>query len=68
MATSTDRAKRKFHDAPYGERCMATVTLKDGSLAQCGRYRKLGILCLQHHRMGEKANRTQKNASLRAKA
>ena len=42
---------RRFNDAPYGSRCMATVTLNDKSVAQCGRYRKVGVLCTQHHKM-----------------
>lgn len=33
--------KRRFIDAPTPmQRCEAEITLKDGSLAQCGRYRK----------------------------
>ena len=35
--------KRRFIDAPTPmQRCEAEITLKDGSLAQCGRYRKRG--------------------------
>lgn len=45
--------KRRFIDAPTEERCEATVTLTDGSLAQCGRYRKRGNLCTQHAKMTE---------------
>ena len=42
--------KRQFIDAPNAERCKADVTLSDGSKAQCGRRRKVGDLCLQHHK------------------
>lgn len=48
------KKKRTFVDAPYGKRCMADITLKDGSMAQCGRYRKIGILCRQHHKIAKK--------------
>lgn len=30
-------AKRRWTDAPPAERCAATVTLRDGTTAQCGR-------------------------------
>ena len=40
--------KRIFKDAPYEARCEANITLRDGSQAQCGRYRKVGCLCKQH--------------------
>lgn len=40
--------KRIFVDAPNAQRCKATITLKDKSLAQCGRYMKIGCLCRQH--------------------
>lgn len=46
-------SSRPFKDAPYGQRCMATVTLKDKSLAQCGRYRKVGIVCTQHFKIDQ---------------
>lgn len=47
------RHKRVFVDAPLDQRCTATITLKDGSAAQCGRYRKIGTLCRQHDGMGQ---------------
>ena len=55
LRTHFDRAKKKrvFKDAPYGQRCNATITLKDKSLAQCGRHRKVGTFCLQHSRLLE---------------
>ena len=43
--------KRRFIDAPTEQRCEAELTLKDGSLAQCGRYKKVGNLCTQHAKM-----------------
>lgn len=44
---------RRFIDAPSELRCSWTVTLRDGSEAQCGRYRRLGDpqLCTQHAKM-----------------
>lgn len=33
------------------KRCEWTVTLKDGSGAQCGRLKKVGRLCKQHSKM-----------------
>ncbi len=42
------RAKRVFVDAPDHLRCRATVTLKDGSTAQCGRQSKDKGFCHQH--------------------
>jgi hypothetical protein len=53
-AANSQTAKRIFRDAPFNDRCMATVTLKDKSLAQCGRYRTHGILCTQHHKIKER--------------
>ncbi len=47
-------AKRTFVDAPRDQRCTAIVTLKDGSLADCGRYRKIGDLCTQHAKMADR--------------
>jgi len=40
--------------APYPLRCEQSITLRDGSGAQCRRYAhpRLGGLCVQHHRMG----------------
>lgn len=45
--------KRRFIDAPRELRCEWTITLRDGSKAQCGRYRRLGArnLCTQHRKM-----------------
>ena len=42
---------RRFIDAPADVRCEWTVTLKDGSQAQCGRRRTIGSLCTQHAKM-----------------
>lgn len=39
---------RRFIDAQQEVRCKADVTLRDGSLAQCGRRRVVGDLCTQH--------------------
>jgi len=41
-------ATRRFIDAPQDQRCKATITLKDKSKAQCGRYKKIGDYCRQH--------------------
>lgn len=40
--------KRRFRDAPQQQRCTATITLRDKSEAQCGRYAKVKGLCRQH--------------------
>src|SRR5258706_478039 len=54
------RARRRFIDAPDASRCAATVYLRDGSGAQCGRNRRPpSALCTQHERI-------RQNASLRA--
>ena len=42
------KQKRRFIDAPNGSRCLYDIKLKDGSGAQCGRYRKIGDYCRQH--------------------
>lgn len=42
---------RKFIDAPQHSRCVHTIKLKDGSTAQCGRWRKVGDYCTQHAKM-----------------
>lgn len=47
---------RRFIDAPNDMRCMQDITMKDGSGAQCGRYRKLGQFCTQHATMRAKEN------------
>lgn len=39
---------RRFIDATAEERCEWTVTLRDGSTAQCGRRHTDGQLCTQH--------------------
>ncbi len=39
---------RTFTDAPIADRCTATITLSDGSTAQCGRRRYRGVFCWQH--------------------
>jgi uncharacterized Fe-S cluster-containing protein len=53
-------ALRRFKDAPSVCRCQATVHLKDGTTAQCGRYRKLGVHCTQHSKIvkQQSTNRT----------
>lgn len=44
-------AKRRWTDAPPAERCAATVTLRDGTTAQCGRRKVEGDeRCWQHQR------------------
>jgi len=42
---------RMYLDPPAKLRCQATITLRDGSKAQCGRRRKVGGLCTQHDAM-----------------
>lgn len=45
---------RRFIDAPMELRCYQTITLRDGSRAQCGRYAKHPDgLCTQHHAMAQ---------------
>jgi hypothetical protein len=44
-------AQRRFIDATAEERCEWTVTLQDGSKAQCGRRHTDGQLCTQHSKM-----------------
>lgn len=43
----------RFRDAPNNCRCQAVIRLKDKSTAQCGRYRKFGVLCTQHARKAD---------------
>lgn len=43
--------KRRFIDAPDGQRCEFGITLKDSSGARCGRHAKHGDLCTQHWRI-----------------
>lgn len=43
--------KRRFIDAPHQIRCMWNVTLRDGSLAQCGRAKTSEHFCTQHAKM-----------------
>lgn len=45
--------KRRFVDALNGDRCAWTITLKDGSDAQCGRRHTDGLLCSQHKKMAD---------------
>lgn len=40
--------RRQFVDATGADRCHADVTLRDKSLAQCGRRAVVGELCTQH--------------------
>ena len=41
----------RFFDAPHPARCQAMVKLRDGTTAQCGRYREWGRrFCWQHSR------------------
>jgi hypothetical protein len=47
--------KRRFIDAPQAERCKADVMLRDGSKAQCGRWRKVGDLCTQHAKIAKRS-------------
>lgn len=40
---------RRFIDTPAEQRCQHTITLRDGSKAQCGKRRRAGgTLCTQH--------------------
>lgn len=47
----TRKPNSRFLDAPQAQRCAFSVILRDGSGAQCGRYRKIGALCRQHHKI-----------------
>jgi len=41
--------RRRFNDAPFDERCCASIQFRDGSRAQCGRRRTQGRYhCWQH--------------------
>lgn len=51
------RNLRRFNDAPSACRCQAVIRLKDKTTAQCGRYRKQGVLCTQHARKVKGAQR-----------
>ena len=51
MSGSQSTPRRRFIDAPDDQRCKSTITLRDGSKAQCGRYGKVSDLCRQHHKM-----------------
>lgn len=42
---------RRFSDAHEDARCQWTITLKDGSKAQCGRRHVDSTLCKQHAKM-----------------
>ena len=51
--------RRIFHDAPAWARCSAAVRMRDGTMAQCGRWRNESFLknprgthlCTQHMTM-----------------
>lgn len=43
--------KRRFVDTPSDERCRWTITLRDGSEAQCVRRKAIGDLCAQHSKI-----------------
>lgn len=43
--------KRRFTAPPRDQRCVADVTLRDGSGAQCMRARVVDDLCRQHDRL-----------------
>lgn len=49
--------KRRFIDAPTAVRCLATVRLRDGSTAQCGRrgVKLRDGLCVQHWRIAQRS-------------
>jgi len=53
--------RRRFIDAPLAVRCIQTITLRDGSQAQCGRRRTKGKHCAQH----EKLNHQRSNETMR---
>jgi len=46
------KRKRRFIDAPIDERCEASIVLKDGSGAQCGRRKREESFCFQHSKLG----------------
>ncbi len=43
--------RRLWIDPPDEARCDAEITMRDGSLARCGKWRKVGNLCTQHHKI-----------------
>lgn len=45
---------RRFIDATTDQRCEWTVTLRDGSKAQCGRRRKVRNMCTQHAKIEQR--------------
>lgn len=52
---STRKQNSRFVDAPLAERCRWNITLRDGSLAQCGRRRMAGgWQCSQHQKIRER--------------
>jgi hypothetical protein len=48
--------KRRYINPPPLQRCIHTIRLRDGSLAQCGRRRVISAFCRQHHAMFSAAN------------
>lgn len=46
-------SKRRFTAAHPSVRCVASITLRDGSRAQCMRHRVYADLCVQHHRIAQ---------------
>jgi hypothetical protein len=48
MNTKQAQRTRRFVDAKSSFRCEKTIVLRDGSKAQCGRARVVGLLCTQH--------------------
>ncbi len=55
---------RRFVDAGRGERCAATIVLRDNTLAQCGRRRSVGALCTQHETIRRDAGESNRAAEL----
>lgn len=53
----------RFIDASGDRRCLATVTLRDKSTAQCGRSIKVNGLCWQHEKQ-RKANTEKPSQSI----
>lgn len=49
-----EMAKRIFVDAPANARCQANIKLRDGSFAQCGRYKINNQFCKQHTKIAER--------------
>ena len=49
-------ARRIFKDAPTESRCIWTITMRDGSKAQCGRRKVQGDFCTQHKKIDFERN------------